>query len=41
MQTLKHGYQGLSLLFTINWDRLLFPLTILAALYLGAFLGSL
>lgn len=41
MQTIQSGYRSLSLLFTINWDRLLYIGAIIAALYLGAFLGSL
>lgn len=41
MQTLQHSYRGLSLLFQLNWDRLLYLGTIAAALMLGAFLGSL
>ncbi len=41
MQTLQDGYRGLNLLFTINMDRLLFLAAIPAALYLGAYLGSL
>jgi hypothetical protein len=41
MQTIQNGYKGVSLLVAINWDRLLYCFAILAALYLGAFLGSL
>ncbi|EPX78152.1 hypothetical protein [Salipiger mucosus] len=41
MQTINAGYKSLSLLVTINWDRLLYVFTILAALFLGAFVGSL
>ncbi|WP_277874154.1 hypothetical protein [Salipiger pallidus] len=41
MHTLQSGYRGLSLLFQINWDRLLCIGFIVGALYLGAFLGSL
>lgn len=40
MQTLTHGYQGLSLLINLNWDRMLYIATVLAALWLGSFLGS-
>jgi len=35
------GYRGLSLLFDLNWDRVLYLATIAVALGFGAFLGSL
>ena len=41
MQTIQNSYQGLSLLFTLNWDRLLYIATIAAALLLGVYVGSL
>ena len=41
MTTLMHGYSALSLLFQLNWDRILYVATILVALGAGAFLGSL
>jgi len=41
MQTLQTGYRGLSLLFVLNWDRLLYFVTIAVALLLGAYVGSL
>ena len=41
MQTLQSGYQGLSVLFNLNWDRLLYVGTISVALLAGAYLGSL
>ncbi|WP_277347855.1 hypothetical protein [Salipiger mangrovisoli] len=41
MQTFHDGYRGLGLLLTINWDRLFFAVVIFAALYFGAFLGTL
>jgi hypothetical protein len=41
MQTLENGYRGLSLLMELNWDRILYLMTILAALWIGAFIGSL
>ncbi|ASM72517.1 MULTISPECIES: hypothetical protein [Roseobacteraceae] len=41
MQTLQNGYKGLSLLMLLNWDRALYLATIAAALWLGAYLGSL
>ena len=41
MQTIQAGYRGVSLLFSINWDRLLYVSTIVFALFFGAYLGSL
>lgn len=41
MQTLAHGYHGLSLLLNLNWDRLLYVATLCGALWAGAFLGSM
>ena len=41
MQTLQKSYRGLGLLMDMNWDRILYLVTILAALWLGAFVGSL
>ena len=41
MQNILRGYRGLGLLFDLNWDRLLYLLTILFALLAGAFFGSL
>lgn len=41
MTTLMQGYSALSLLFQLNWDRILYVATILVALGAGAFLGSL
>jgi hypothetical protein len=41
MQSIQTGYQGLSLLFNLNWDRLLYVATIIGALMAGAYLGSL
>ena len=40
MHTLENSYRGLSLLFAVNWDRLLFLSMIAASLFAGAFLGS-
>lgn len=40
MQTLTAGYRSMSLLVTINWDRLLYIGTIIVALFFGAYLGS-
>jgi len=41
MQTMVAGYRGLSLLVDLNWDRLLYLATIIGALMIGAFIGSL
>jgi hypothetical protein len=40
MQTVMNGYQGLSLLMGLNWDRIFSLATILVGLLAGAFLGS-
>ena len=41
MQTIAAGYQGLSLLVNLNWDRILYLATICGALMLGGYIGSL
>ena len=41
MQTIQTGYRGLTLLFDLNWDRLLYVCTIAVALLVGAYVGSL
>ena len=41
MQTITAGYQGVSLLVNLNWDRLIYLGTIVGALGLGAWVGSL
>jgi len=41
VHTIEQGYHALGLLIDINWDRLLFPMAILAGLMGAAFLGSL
>jgi hypothetical protein len=41
MQTISAGYQGVSLLVNLNWDRLIYLGTIIAALGLGTWVGSL
>ncbi len=40
MQAIENGYRGLSLLMMLNWDRVLYVLTLIVALMAGAFLGS-
>ena len=41
MHALRDGYDGLSLMMVLNWDRLLFLATIGIALRLGAWLVGL
>jgi len=41
MQAIQKSYRGISLLVDLNWDRLLYIATIVGALMLGAFVGSL
>jgi len=41
MQPIQTGYRGLTLLFDLNWDRLLYAGTIALALFLGSYFGSL
>ncbi len=40
MQTVMKGYQGISLLVGLNWDRMFACLTVVAGLLAGAFLGQ-
>ncbi|WP_204355337.1 hypothetical protein [Roseovarius amoyensis] len=40
MQQIVRGYRGLSLLWDVNWDRILYLATIAFALMAGAFIGS-
>ena len=41
MQTIQSGFQGLTLLVSLNWDRMLYVATIALALLAGAYVGSL
>ncbi|SFR48904.1 hypothetical protein [Litoreibacter janthinus] len=41
MQHIQTGYQGLSLLLRLNWDRLLWPVAIVAALATAGLLAGL
>lgn len=41
MQTLQQSYRGLSLVFELNFDRLIYLVTIGLALLAGAYIGSL
>ncbi|MGH1425737.1 MAG: hypothetical protein ACRBBU_13490 [Pseudooceanicola sp.] len=38
---IQSGYKGLSLLFILNWDRILYVGAIAMALLFGSFLSSL
>lgn len=40
MQTIAKGYRGLSLLMSLNWDRVLYIATLATALMAGAWVGS-
>lgn len=40
MQRVIEGYQGLSLLVNLNWDRIFSLGTVIVGLLAGAFLGS-
>ena len=40
MQFLENGYRGLSLLWNLNWDLLLFVSMITFALVMGMYLGG-
>ena len=40
MQTINAGYRSMSLLVSINWDRLLYVATIVFALFFGAYMGT-
>lgn len=39
MQTLTHGYRGVRILMTLNWDRLLYTGALIVALYAGAYVA--
>lgn len=41
MQTIQSSYRGMRLLMDLNWDRLWYLFSVLAALGAGAFIGSL
>ena len=41
MLTMQHAYRGISLVMQLNWDRFLSLFIIVAALFVGAYLGSL
>lgn len=41
MQNTESGYRGLRLLLDLNWDRVLWPVIIAAALALGNYAVSL
>lgn len=39
MQTLNQGYRGMSVLMTLNWDRLLYTGALIGALYAGSYVA--
>ncbi len=41
MQTITAGYNGVSLLVNLNWDRIIYLGTIAFALGLGGWVGSI
>ena len=41
MTTLVQGARGMSVLLRLNWDRIICTGTLVAALYAGAYVGSL
>ena len=41
MQQLVSGYRGLTVLMNVNVDRIIYVVTIVAALAAGAFVGAL
>ncbi len=40
MQTIQSGYNGLSLILALNFDRIIMPLAILVGLVGGAMIGA-
>ncbi|GGO52740.1 hypothetical protein SAMN05444398_101218 [Roseovarius pacificus] len=40
MQHIVSGYRGMSLLFDLNWDRIMYIGTIALGLLAGGFVGS-
>lgn len=40
MQQIISGYQGISLLFKLNWDRIIYLATLVVSLLAGAYIGS-
>lgn len=41
MEHIQQGYRGLHLLMDLNWDRMLYVGTLVAALGCGALMGSM
>ncbi len=41
MQTITDGYRGMCLLFDLNWDRIMYLVTLIVALMVGGFIGSI
>lgn len=40
MQIIQNGYRGLSLVVSLNWDRLIYPVAIIVGLIGGALIGN-
>ncbi len=41
MQTLAQSYRGVTVLFNLNWDRILYTGALVGALYAGAYVGMM
>jgi hypothetical protein len=41
MQTINAGYQSLSFLINLNWDRLMYGGAIAGALWIGSIMGNM
>ena len=39
MQAIAQGYKGMRVLLNLNWDRIIYTGTLVAALYAGAYVG--
>jgi len=39
MQTLTHGYRGVRVLMTLNWDRIIYTGALIGALYAGSYVA--
>lgn len=40
MQTLEKGYRAMGVLWSVNWERLFFPIAILLCLSLWHYIGA-
>jgi len=41
MAAITHGYRGMRVLMTLNWDRLFFAAALFAALKVGSYIALL